>query len=201
MTQQEFNNYCTENSKKITDIMLEAAKVHDEVNQNYDKFPYLYHLSSVVSCATMYGHYVCENDEQVLPMIFGAYFHDSIEDARLTYNDVKKIASKFMDGGWQIYTAAEIVYALTNEKGRTREERANVKYYRGIIETPFAPFIKMCDRYANITYSVNHESRMLDVYRKEWNHFKESIVIDCKDVRFSVPKPLIDEIEKKLSIT
>lgn len=201
MTQQEFNNYCTENSKKITDIMLEAAKVHDEVNQNYDKFPYLYHLSSVASCATVYGYHVCENDEQVLPMIFGAYFHDSIEDARLTYNDVKKIASKFMDGGWQIYTAAEIVYALTNEKGRTREERANVKYYRGIIETPFAPFIKMCDRYANITYSVNHESRMLDVYRKEWNHFKDSIVIDCKDVRFSVPKSLIDEIEKKLSIT
>ena len=29
--------------------------------------------------------------------MFGAYFHDSIEDARLTYNDVHKIALEYMN--------------------------------------------------------------------------------------------------------
>ena len=62
----------------------------------------------------------------ILPVLFGAYFHDSIEDARLTYNDVMKIAKKLMSDE-QAFLATEIVYALTNEKGRNRHERANEK--------------------------------------------------------------------------
>ena len=42
----------------------------------------------------------------------------------------------------QCITAAEIVYALTNDKGRTRKERAGEHYYAGIRETPYAPFVK-----------------------------------------------------------
>lgn len=86
------------------------------------------HLSSVAHYVEVYGHNVCENENDILPLIFGAYFHDSIEDARLTYNDVKAIANKYMTSE-QSHYATEIVYALTNEKGRNRAERANEKYY------------------------------------------------------------------------
>ena len=78
-------------------------------------------------------------------MFFGAYYHDSIEDARLTYNDVIRIAKRWMDDE-QALIATEIVYALTNDKGRTRAERAGEKYYQGIRETAFAPFVKLSDR-------------------------------------------------------
>ncbi len=44
-----------------------------------------------------YGYLVCVNEADVLPLFFGAYYHDSIEDARLTYNDAKKIATGLMN--------------------------------------------------------------------------------------------------------
>jgi ATP phosphoribosyltransferase regulatory subunit HisZ len=60
-------------------------------------------------------------------LYFAALFHDSIEDARLTYNDVLSIAKEYMTEGYA-KASTEIVYALTNEKGRNRKERANEKY-------------------------------------------------------------------------
>ena len=87
-----------------------------------------------------------------------AWGHDLIEDTRVSYNDVKKHLGE---------KAADIIYALTNEKGKTRKERANEKYYTRIRNTPGAVLIKLCDRIANVEYSIQTESRMLDVYRKE----------------------------------
>ena len=44
------------------------------------------------------------------------------------------------------------MYALTNEKGRTRAERAGVKYYEGIRAVPYAPMVKLADRMATPTW-------------------------------------------------
>ena len=74
----------------------------------------------------------------------------------MTYNDVKKVAGSMLTEE-QALMATEIVYALTNDKGRSRAERAGEKYYQGIRETPYAPFVKLCDRLANITYSCAGE--------------------------------------------
>ena len=73
--------------------------------------------------------------------------------------------------------AAEIVYALTNDKGRTRAERAGERYYAGIRQTPFAPYLKMCDRLANLRHSTLFypRQRMAEVYAQEMPHFLESI--------------------------
>ena len=88
--------------------------------------------------------------------------HDVIEDCRQTYNDVKTKTNE---------AVAELAYALTNEKGRTRKERANDKYYEGIKQTPFATFIKVCDRIANYEYSKQQGSRMAEMYEKEMSGF------------------------------
>lgn len=203
MTQTEFKHLIDTLSEKIGQIRLSAHQLHKDVNQTYDKIhPYGFHLDMVADSMYKYGHEVCCNEEDVLPLFFAAFYHDSIEDARLTYNDVTKIAKEYMDNS-QAYMATEIVYALTNDKGRTRAERAGEKYYQGIRETPYAPFTKLADRLANITYSSkgkNEENQhMKSVYRKELTHFLEAITTNVEDLRFALPQQMIDEIEKLIS--
>jgi len=202
MKQEIFEDYCREHSAAITEIRDAACKLHESVNQWYDgTFPYGHHLCMVADAAMTYGAEVIESEEDILPVIFGAYFHDSIEDARQTYNDVMKIAKRYMNDA-QALTATEIVYALTNDKGRTRSERAGEKYYEGIRTTPYAPLIKLCDRYANMSYSFHGSDEsnihMRAVYAREWRHFLSAITTDTDDVRSHLPSSLISEIEKMI---
>ena len=140
MNKEQFGICLRAHADTLGRICDRACMLHEAVNQKYDrKFPYGFHLLMVADFAMEYGHEVVSSEEDIIPVVFGAYFHDSIEDARLTYNDVRKEAEAFMDTR-QALAAAEIVYALTNDKGRTRDERAGAHYYAGIRETPYAPF-------------------------------------------------------------
>lgn len=186
-------------STTIEKIKHDAHALHDSVNQKYDHIhPYGLHLDMVVSSVYKYGAEVCASEEDILPLFFGAYYHDSIEDARLTYNDVMRLARQLMSDS-QALIATEIVYALTNDKGRTREERAGEKYYQGIRETPYAPFVKLADRLANTTYSCTHanntNNRMKKVYERELPHFLASITVQSNDLRFSLPQDMISAIK------
>ena len=116
-----------------------------------------------------YGGEVCTRAEDVPAVMFGAWFHDSIEDARLTYNDVRKRARSLGLDEAQAFMAAEIVYALTNEKGRTRAERAGVKYYEGIRAVPYAPMVKLADRMANVRFSLRQTS--------DYNHRMAGVIV------------------------
>ena len=132
MERKEFENYMQEYADRIEEIRLSAHSLHQSVNQTYgNDLPYGYHLDMVVNGIRDFGHLVCVAKDDVLPLFFGGYYHDSIEDARLTYNDVLKTARGFMTEE-QALMATEIVYALTNDKGRTRAERAGERYYKGI---------------------------------------------------------------------
>ena len=162
----EFNIYLDSISDIELGIRKEAASVHEHVNQHYDEHPYFYHLNKVATHVMEYLPSIIEKEDDILPVLFGAYFHDSIEDARLTYNDVKKIAEKYMSAE-QAFLATEIVYALTNEKGRNRHERANDKYYEGIRNTKYAPLVKACDRLSNYEFSKVTKSRMAKTYESE----------------------------------
>ena len=196
MLPQDFQSTIERLSTTIEKIKHDAHALHDSVNQKYDHIhPYGLHLDMVVSSVYKYGAEVCASEEDILPLFFGAYYHDSIEDARLTYNDVMRLARQLMSDS-QALIATEIVYALTNDKGRTREERAGEKYYQGIRETPYAPFVKLADRLANTTYSCTHanntNNRMKEVYARELPHFLASITVQSNDLRFSLPQDMID---------
>lgn len=163
----------TNKDKILCSIEERAHMVHEEVNQKYDNHPYSYHLNMVAerTDANLKKLGYCSiDDELYVAIMFGAYFHDSIEDARLTYNDVKKIAMEYMDE-MHATVATEIVYALTNEKGRNRGERANDKYYKGICDTPYANIVKYSDREANMAYSKHTGSKMYGTYVTENEHF------------------------------
>ena len=198
MTKQDFDQWIKDHKNVVDEIRQAAHELHASVNQTYDgDKPYGVHLDMVAASVYEYGHLVCNDKDDLLPLFFGAYFHDSIEDARLTYNDVTKCALRWMDSQ-QALTAAEIVYALTNDKGRTRAERAGERYYQGIRETPYAPFVKLADRRANITYSCKGNDadniHMREVYKKELPHFLEAIDAHSTDIRFSLPETIISEI-------
>lgn len=198
MTPIDFQETLSVHAAQMEQIRAEAHSLHASVNQTYDKtHPYGFHLDMVANGVRQCGAYACARKEDVLPLLFGAYFHDSIEDARLTYNDVVKTASKYMNHS-QAIMAAEIVYALTNDKGRTRAERAGEKYYQGIRETPYAPLVKLADRLANMTYSFTHSneanSHMKEVYRGELPHFLQAIQGNSQDIRFSLPPAMIQAI-------
>lgn len=202
MTRESFDNYCHAHAVLIDSIRAAAWALHDSVNQTYDgTLPYGHHLSMVANAAMEYGSEVVESEHDILPIVFAAYFHDSIEDARQTYNDVMRTAQCYMDMQ-QALIATEIVYALTNDKGRTRAERAGRRYYEGIRSTPYAPLIKLCDRYANMSYSRlgSDESNihMQSVYASEWEHFISEISTSTADVRFHLPKRLIDDTRKMI---
>jgi (p)ppGpp synthase/HD superfamily hydrolase len=98
--------------------------------------------------------------------LLATFGHDLIEDCRVSYNDVKQHLGQ---------EAADIVYAVTNEKGKSRKERAGERYYLGIRNTPGAVFVKLCDRIANVQYSKMTKSRMFEMYKKENIDFMVSL--------------------------
>ena len=209
MTKEEYKACQEKYKKQIGEMRLAAHELHQSVNQSYgDNLPYGFHLDMVVEGVSNYGHLVCVREEDVEPLFFGGYFHDSIEDARQTYNDVMRTARRWLTEE-QALMATEIVYALTNDKGRTRAERAGEKYYAGIRQTPYAPFVKLCDRLANITFSCSVDNgrdgiRMREVYKREMPHFLPSLSSDSDDPRLQIPfevvtvlaEILIDEVDR-----
>ncbi|MFK7924293.1 MAG: HD domain-containing protein [Bacteroidia bacterium] len=141
-----------------------ASECHANCNHRYDEHPYAFHLAMVAEAATALSK---DYDTAIRERIVAAaWCHDLIEDARETYNDVKKVLG---------VEVAEIVYALTNEKGRTRSERANSKYYEGIKATPYATLVKVCDRIANVRHSRDKGSRMYETYAAEYPNFKAKL--------------------------
>ena len=203
MDKTAFSAVLAQHGELIERIRLSAHALHESVNQTYgDGLPYGYHLDMVASLVRVYGHLVCAAQTDVVPLLFGAYYHDSIEDARLTYNDVMRQARQYMDDE-QALMATEIVYALTNDKGRTRAERAGERYYAGIRVTPYAPFVKLCDRMANISFSCQGtdglNERMREIYRQELPHFLQAIHVDKNDQRFHVPEEQVKALMEIIS--
>lgn len=171
-------------------------KQHKDTNHWYDKYlPYEFHLKMVVNVYEDFKHLLPKNlytqeeemhrgsyetfDETHKVIYFACWGHDLIEDTRVSYNDVK---SKLDASGYS--HVADIIYALTNEKGKNRKERANDKYYEGIRSTPGAVFVKLCDRIANVQYSKMTKSSMFKKYSQENSHFEKMLgrYTDNKDL-------------------
>jgi (p)ppGpp synthase/HD superfamily hydrolase len=152
--------------KNIIEISkTHSIEAHKAVNHLYNGKPYgETHLQMAVNIGVRFIHLIPEKDRN--NVIGGIWEHDTIEDCGLTVNDVKNATNEIV---------AELAYACTNEKGRTRAERANKKYYRGIKRTKYAKFVKLCDRIANVKYSLDTNNRMFKMYQKEQKHFQKSL--------------------------
>jgi len=141
---------------------------HRDTNHLYSGYlPYEFHLNMVVAVGKRFHKLLTNAPFSLLELALLG--HDLIEDTRVSYNDVK---GKL--GEW----VAEIIYAVSNEKGKNRKERANDKYYDGIRNTDGATFVKICDRIANVEYSKMVGSDMFDMYRKENDIFLNKVGSD-----------------------
>jgi (p)ppGpp synthase/HD superfamily hydrolase len=156
---------------KTEDKIKWCIDQHIKTNHWYDQYlPYEFHLRMVAQAAKDFIHLIPDSNDGENSfrdsVTMAAYGHDLIEDTRVSYNDVKEVLG---------IQAADIIYAVSNEKGKNRKERANDKYYEGIRNTPGAVFVKMCDRIANVQYSKMTGSRMFEMYKKENAEFTRSL--------------------------
>jgi (p)ppGpp synthase/HD superfamily hydrolase len=162
---------------------------HKNTNHMYSEYlPYEFHLRMVAEVANDFKHllddtkdyftgedYRGPKQDQVTlkdACLRAVWGHDLIEDCRVSYNDVKNKLGQ---------EAADIIYAVTNDKGKNRKERAGVKYYQGIRDTPGAVFVKLCDRIANVQYGKMTKSRMFEMYKKENDEFVVQLGWDRKE--------------------
>ena len=137
---------------------------HRQTNHFYDEYlPYEFHLRMVVQVCKDFIH-LPENAWSDLEL--ACWGHDLIEDTRTSYNDCRMELGEYV---------ADIIYAVTNEKGRNRKERANHRYYDLITKTRGATFVKVCDRIANVQYSKLTKSRMFDMYQREHEQFEKAL--------------------------
>jgi len=159
-----------------------AIEQHNNVNHFYSEYlPYEFHLRMVDRVASQFeylldsekdystGKLRSELETQRIGFVSlreacrkACWAHDVLEDCRISYNTLLKNIGP---------DAADIVYAVTNEKGKNRAERANDKYYEEIVATPGAVFVKLCDRIANVQYGKMTGSGMYDKYKKENSNF------------------------------
>lgn len=141
-----------------------AIRKHRETNHYYDDYSYEYHLHWVFRTADPFMFYI--RPENMADVYAACYCHDLIEDCRQTYNDIKIKLNK---------QVAEIVFLLTEDKGRNRKERHSDKYYEGIKSSPEALFVKLCDRIANVEHNKRSYGPKFEMYAGEHFHFKEKL--------------------------
>lgn len=151
--------------KTIKEKIEWVLNQHRNTNHKYDGYlPYEYHLKMTVRVLERFSHHV--EDISIQDITLACYSHDLIEDTRISYNDVKSILG---------YNVAELVYALTEEKGKNRKERLSEKYYSGLRDIKYGIFIKLCDVISNVEYCKMSGSSMIEMYRKEFDYFTEQI--------------------------
>lgn len=170
-------------SEKTRAFKAFCFKQHDEVcNQKYDgKLPYSFHLDIVGKQAIKYADILDLNLEDSHLVMRGAYGHDLIEDARVSYNDIKSATS---------YELAEIIYLCTENKGRNRAARKSKEFYEDLATNRLAVFVKLCDIISNARYSQLTVSSMFQKYASEWKNIR--LYLSAYKDEF---KPLFDDLD------
>jgi len=129
------------------------------------------HIYPVMMIGEVFMGLIPEEDRPIVRAALA--LHDGMEDHRLNWNDIVRITDSEQ--------VAAIVYAVTNEKGHNRAERANATYYKGIREVKYAPFVKFIDRVHNVADSRCNDHPMYKKYQKEHPHFMKEL--ECLEIK------------------
>lgn len=151
------------------------ADRHDNFcNQKYDgKYPYSFHLDMVATQANRFKHLISKDTLEKHATWAAIYGHDSIEDGRLSYNELKQLYGE---------RAANIIFLCTEHRGKTRDERHPAEWYQEMSKDLSAVFVKLCDIIANSLYSLMTNSDMFKKYKKEYYN-KVAPNLFCKELR------------------
>jgi hypothetical protein len=143
------------------DLREIARKQYNDANCKYGNNEYIYHIDMVSDAIEKYQN-VFINQNDYFNTYVASLFHDSIEDARQTFNDMKGIIG---------IEAARVVLRVTDVPAENRLMRhlltmgKTVEDYRAII-------LKMADMWANVTYSKTSGGTMYIKYVDEYQYRK-----------------------------
>lgn len=138
-----------------------ARLVH--ANQFYGELPYYVHLKEVYLTLLEFG----VKDESILA---ASWLHDSIEDTETTYENLLIQFNK---------EVAELVQAVTNEKGKNRKEILEKTAFK-IRDNKKALIIKLADRIVNTEFSIDNNEKLYKMYEKEFSRFKELLYTEAE---------------------
>ena len=145
----------------FTKIREYAEKCHNDANCKYNGGSYMFHVDKVVYAVEAYQDiFIYAKDKEITKA--AAYCHDLQEDARQTFNDMKNIIG---------IEAARVVLRVTDVPAENRLMKhlltmgKTVEDYRAII-------LKMCDIWANATYSKTSGGTMYIKYVDEYQYRK-----------------------------
>lgn len=134
-----------------------ATLIHE--GQRYDIFPYKKHLEDVVDILIRFGF---SGDIRI-----AGWFHDGVEDTYLTYSKIKALFGELV---------AEIVFAVTDELGRNREEKKKRTYPKIRAFGEKAIVVKLADRIANTEHSKRMDNRgKVKMYKDEYSTFRKEL--------------------------
>ena len=165
--------------------------------QEYDGNPYFFHLDLTVKiideCFEILNGTELAQAYQIqllslYPLLQSCgYLHDMLEDSYKNYRDIADCFGELI---------ADIVYACQCEKGKTRKERFSPKFYSELRNVIYAPFIKLCDRFANMKYSKETGSTMFNKYMSELPEFTENTTLHIAAMQ-PIEKALTEIILKR----
>jgi len=139
----------------VRKAFLYALKQHGrQIYADHD--PYILHLYDVSMTLVEFG----VKDPKLLA---SAFLHDTIEDTNCNYHDIKITFSEEI---------ANIVYALTDELGKNREER-KIKTLPKLDGFPQAQIIKLADWISNVRQCHRNSHKMYKMYKKEYPGFRK----------------------------
>lgn len=133
-----------------------AIKAHGD--QKYGKHPYIDHLRQTVAVLKRFG----VTDQDILT---AGLLHDVLEDTNTQKDYLASIFGEEITG---------IVYAVTDEKGKTRRER-HEKTYPKTAANKKGVIVKLADRIANVENCIKEKSDLLGMYKKEYAGFKSAL--------------------------
>jgi len=173
----------------LKEVSKFARLAHDAANCTYDGMNYSVHLTMVEDSMDMYETvFKAHHDYRVARAACSC--HDLIEDAQLTFNDVKESTNK---------PVARIVLDVTDVHEENRLLRhlftmgKTVKSYRSII-------VKMCDMRANGLYSKDNGSSMYKKYVAEYKYRKPIFKMALKWYAEYLDQEVLTEFWKELDV-
>ncbi len=138
----------------------------------YDEFPYFKHLQDTANNVHFYLSKINYDVIDGYDLVIASWGHDSMEDAGLSYSDIKKEFNE---------NVADIIHCVTdNNNGKNRKEKKLLTYPK-TRSNPDAIVIKLADRIANTEHSISQgkekDSEFLKMYRKEYKQFRWNLFV------------------------
>lgn len=141
------------NLEKAAEMFARGA----HIGQKHGERSYVSHLRDTVRVLKRIDYFS-------VPMICAAWLHDTIEDTPTSYQDIRQLFGDHV---------AELVWAVTDDLGRNRKERKE-RTWPKIFADREATILKLADLTANVENAFENDSKLCQMYRKEWPEIYEA---------------------------